>query len=147
VGTLPELLDLLGVAASAGLPVAAALEVVAPRAPAPWSGAVGACLAAAGEGALLAEALPTLTEHAGEAAGPLVGVLRSALVDGDRLVPGLAGLAADARDLRRRRAQEAAGRLPVRLLAPLVACSLPAVAVLTIVPIVAGALAGLRLEP
>jgi pilus assembly protein TadC len=76
-----------------------------------------------------------------------VGVLRSALVDGERLAPGLAGLAADARDLRRRRAEEAAARLPVRLLLPLVCCSLPAVAVLTIVPILAGALRGLRLSP
>ena len=62
------------------------------------------------------------------------------------LVAGLDRLAADARDLRRRRAVEAARRVPVRLLLPLVACSLPAFALLTIVPIVVGALEALDLS-
>ena len=76
---------------------------------------------------------------------PLRALLRSAADDGADLVAGLDRLAADARDLRRRRAEEAARRIPVRLLLPLVACSLPAFALLTIVPIVAGALRALDL--
>lgn len=147
VDTLPEVLDLLGLAAAAGLPVAASVELVADRAPSPWNVALAAVVDAAVEGALLHDALAAVAHYAGPAADPLVGVLQSALSDGDRLEPGLAALAADARDLRRRRAQEAAARLPVRLLLPLVVCSLPAVAVLTIVPILAGALRGLRLAP
>jgi tight adherence protein C len=74
----------------------------------------------------------------------LVAVLRSGLVDGDRLAADLLRVAVDGRDLRRRRAEEQARRIPVRLLLPLVSCSLPAFAVLSIVPIVAGTLDGLR---
>ena len=83
----------------------------------------------------------------GDEAAPLIGVLRAGLVDGDRLGELLTRLATDSRDLRRRRAQEQARRIPVRLLLPLVACSLPAFAVLTIVPILAGALHDLRWPP
>ena len=83
--------------------------------------------------------------HHGDLARPLVAGVRAALDDGDSFGPTLARLAVDARDLRRRRAEESARRLPVRLLLPLVTCSLPAFAVLTVVPILAGALSGLRL--
>ena len=93
----------------------------------------------------MVDALDHLVGRHGDLARPLVGVLRAALDDGDALGPGLGRLCVDARDLRRRHAEEAARRLPVRLLLPLVTCSLPAFAVLTVVPILAGALTGLRL--
>jgi len=145
VTSLPEVVDLLAVAVAAGLPVAAAVTAVAPRAPEPWGSALRSCCDAAHGGMLLSEALRGLPAAAGDVAHPLVGVLRSGLADGDGVGAGLRRLAADARDLRRRRAEEQARRIPVRLLLPLVACSLPAFAVLTIVPILAGALRGLRL--
>jgi tight adherence protein C len=146
VASLPEVIDLLSVAVRSGLPVAAALGAVSGRSPPPWRQALEGCLQLAAEGALLHEALGSLAA-VGDEAAPLIGALRAGLVDGDRLDEPLARLAADARDLRRRRAQEQARRIPVRLLLPLVACSLPAFAVLTIVPILAGALHDLRWPP
>lgn len=144
LAALPELVDLLAVAAAAGLPAGAALPAVTRRVPSPWREPLDAVEVAVGQGRRLGEALAVLVEHHGDLARPLVAVLRAALDDGDALAPGLARLAADTRDLRRRRAEESARRVPVRLLLPLVACSLPAFAVLTVVPIVAGALSGLR---
>jgi pilus assembly protein TadC len=146
VATLPEVVDLLTVAVGSGLPVAAAIGAVSGRSPPPWRQALDDCLRLAADGALLDEALGSLA-RLGDEAAPLVGALRAGLVDGDRLAEQLARLAADARDLRRRRAQERARTIPVRLLLPLVACSLPAFAVLTIVPILAGALHDLRWPP
>jgi tight adherence protein C len=144
LATLPDLVDLLGVAAAAGLPPLPAVVAVAERAPAPWRAPLLAAVAEAGQGRRAVDALHHLRSAHGDLARPLAAVLRAGLDDGDAFVPGLAALAADTRDLRRRRAEEAARRIPVRLLLPLVLCSLPAAAVLTIVPIVAGALDGLR---
>jgi tight adherence protein C len=142
---LPELLDLLAVAVAAGLPAASAVAAVARRSPEPWRPAFDSVEHAVARGARLVDGLDRLVEHHGDLARPLVAALGAALDDGDSLGPALARLAVDARDLRRRRAEEAARRLPVRLLLPLVACSLPAFAVLTVVPILAGALSGIRL--
>jgi tight adherence protein C len=143
--TLPELVDLLAVAAGAGLPVGAAMAAVAPWAPAPWRAALVACNDARADGWLLHDALGHVEAVEPATAGPLVAALRAGLADGDGLPYALARLATDARDLRRRSAEERARALPVRLLLPLVGCSLPAFVVLTIVPILAGALRGLRL--
>jgi tight adherence protein C len=145
VTTLPDAVDLLLVAARAGLPVAAAVGAVAPRAPPPWGPALLGVLDRADRGERVVDALDELVLVAGEAAHPLRSVLRAALDDGDDLVAGLDRLGADARDARRRRAEEAARRIPVRLLLPLVTCSLPAFALLSIVPILVGALGALDL--
>lgn len=143
--TLPEVVDLLAVAASAGLPVSAAVAAVTPWAPEPWRAGLTAAMEAGAAGWLLHDALGHLDAVGAGTAAPLVAVLRAGLADGDGVVDGLARLATDARDLRRRRAEEQARAMPVRLLLPLVGCSLPAFVVLTIVPILAGALQGLRL--
>lgn len=142
--SLPDVVDLLAVAAASGLPAGAAVVAVVPRLPEPWRSGFTACLARADDGDLLADALGHLPTVVGDPARPVVAVLRAGLADGDRLAGELGRLAVDARDLRRRRAEEQARRIPVRLLLPLVTCSLPAFAVLSIVPIVAGALDGLR---
>lgn len=142
--TVPDVVDLLAVAAASGLPSGAAVAAVAPRVPEPWRSALAGCLEWAAAGELLTDAIGHLPAAVGDAARPVVAVLRAGLADGDRLAAELARLAVDARDLRRRRAEEQARRIPVRLLLPLVVCSLPAFAVLSIVPIVAGALDGLR---
>jgi hypothetical protein len=121
---------------------------IAGRAPPPWGQALAAVIDRTGRGERFGEAVDELTFVGGAAAvgHPLRSLLRSAADDGADLVGGLERLAADARDLRRRRAEEAARRVPVRLLLPLVACSLPAFALLTIVPIVVGALRALDLS-
>jgi tight adherence protein C len=143
--TYPDVVDLLAVAAASGLPAGPAVAAVAARVPAPWPDAFAACLARAEAGELFADALDAVIAHAGDVARPLVATLRAGLADGDRLAADLMRVAVDGRDLRRRRAEEQARRIPVRLLLPLVTCSLPAFAVLSIVPIVAGTLGGLHL--
>lgn len=145
VAALPEAIDLLAVAARAGLPAPSALAAVTERAPPPWGATFASVLARAGRGERFVDALDELVAGVGEPGHPLRSVLRAA-ADGDvDLVVGLDRIGADARDSRRRRAEEAARRVPVRLLLPLVACSLPAFALLSIVPIVAGALRALDL--
>jgi Flp pilus assembly protein TadB len=144
LSTLPDVIDLLALAADAGLPVAGAVAAAATWSPQPWRAALEGCVAACAGGSLLHDALGRL-DDVDAGAGPLVAVLRAGLADGDGLVAGLRRLATDARDARHRRAEERARALPVRLLLPLVGCSLPAFVVLTIVPILAGALRGLRL--
>ena len=59
------------------------------------------------------------------------------------LVPGLERAGLELRLARRRRAEEAARRLPVRLLAPLLTCVLPAFVLLTVVPLLVAALRSL----
>lgn len=145
LAALPDAVDLLGIAARAGLPALAALGAVASRAPPPWGEAMAAVVDRAERGERLVDALDELPARCGEVAHPLRAVLRAAADDGADLPAALDRLAADTRDLRRRRAEEAARRLPVRLLFPLVACSLPAFALLSIVPILAGALRALDL--
>ena len=64
--------------------------------------------------------------------------------DGLPLAPALDRLAADARTTRRRLGEAAARRLPVRLIFPLVTCTLPSFVLLAIAPAVLGALSTLR---
>jgi tight adherence protein C len=80
---------------------------------------------------------------------PGIRALAAALVDAERygtaLGPTLDRLAVDARMARHRRAEEAARRVPVKLLFPLVTCILPAFGLLTVAPLIAGGLRALRL--
>lgn len=75
--------------------------------------------------------------------------LVSALVAHDRygspIADNLARLAADSRADARRRAEQAARRLPVTLLFPLTVCVLPAFLLLTVVPAAIDALSGFSL--
>ena len=83
--------------------------------------------------------------RAGEAPRPLVAALVASDRYGAPLADNLARLADEVRRDRRRRAEEAARRVPVKLLFPLVTCVLPAFALLTVAPLLAGALRSLRL--
>lgn len=143
VTALPDTIDLLAIAARAGLPAPGAVAGVAERAPPPWGPALASAAARAARGERFADALTELDGVGDDLGHPLRSLLRAAAEEGADLVAGLDRLAIDARDLRRRRAEEGARRVPVRLLLPLVVCSLPAFALLTIVPIVAGALGAL----
>ena len=138
---LPEAVDLFSLAASAGLSVRLAVDAVAPR----LTGPVGAALRRAARqmrlGVDTAEALEALT--AAPAADPLrllVRPLVDALRYGSPLGPALERAAAVARTERRRQAEMAARRVPLRLLFPLTFCVLPAFVLLTIVPTVAQSL-------
>jgi Flp pilus assembly protein TadB len=142
---LPEVVDLLRLAVGAGLTVPLAVRAVSGRP----AGPVGAALARAVEeterGRRLADALDDLPTRAGEATRSLAAALAGCERYGHAIGPALERLAVECRDRQRRRAEEAARRVPVLLLFPLVLCILPAFALLTVAPLLAGALRALRL--
>jgi Flp pilus assembly protein TadB len=142
---LPDVVDLLVLAVGAGLTVRLAVAAVAHRAPGP----LGAELARAGQeadlGRRLADALDDIPERAGEATRPLVAALVSSERYGAPLGSSLERLAHEVRADRRRRAEEAARKVPVKLLFPLVSCTLPAFGLLTVAPLIASAVRSLRL--
>jgi tight adherence protein C len=92
----------------------------------------------------LADALDALPQRLGETARPLAATIGNAERYGTPLGPALESLAHEARRERRRAADEAARTLPVKLCFPLVCCTLPAFVLLTIAPLVAGAIRTLR---
>jgi tight adherence protein C len=141
---VPELVDLLRLATSAGQPVRQALEAVARRAPALLRPAIRDAVRATEQGLPLAVGLERMAERLGPAGTGLVAALDRSAATGAALGPLLAEVAADARDARRRSAQEAARRLPVSLLFPLVCCTLPAAVLVAVVPVVVVALGSLR---
>lgn len=142
---LPEVVDLLVLAVGAGLTVRLAVAAVARRSPGP----LGAELARAGHdadlGRRLADALDGIPERAGEATRPLVAALIASERYGAPLGASLERLAHEVRADRRRRAEEAARKVPVKLLFPLVSCTLPAFGLLTVAPLIASAVRSLRL--
>jgi len=142
---LPEAVDLLQLAVGAGLSVHQALAAVTRRLGGPLGDELTRALAEAGRGQRLADALDAVPARAGEVVRPLVAALTACERYGAPLAAGLERLAADVRADNRRRAEAAARRVPVKLLFPLVVCILPAFGLLTVAPLVAGALRSLRL--
>jgi tight adherence protein C len=142
---LPEVVDLLVLAVGAGYTVPLALDAVARRGAGDLAARLGEVVAATQQGARLADALERLPETTGETVRPLVVALVAAERYGAPLVAALERLAAEVRANRRRRADEAARKVSVKLLFPLVTCILPAFALLTVAPLIASALQSLRL--
>lgn len=142
---VPEVADLLVVAAGAGLTVPLAVDVVARRGTGPLALHLAHAAADAAAGRRLVDVLDELPSRAGEPARPLAAALLACLRDGAPAGPTLTALAAEARDHERRRVEAAARRVPVLLLFPLVLCVLPAFALLTVAPLVADAFTALRL--
>lgn len=145
VRELPDAVDLFRIAVGGGLTVRHAVDAVRTVSDGPIERALGAVVRRVSYGERLADALPSLIDELGEAARPLVAVLVSAERDGAPLREPLERVAWVTRDVRRRHAEEAARRVPVQLLFPLVVCVLPAFAVLTVVPLLAGTLRTLSL--
>jgi pilus assembly protein TadC len=135
--------DLFRVAVNAGLTVHDAVREVSRVVAGPVEASLNEVQRRVGLGHRLSDALPLLVE-VGEPIRPLVRVLVSAERDGAPLAEPLERVSEHARDVRRRSAEEAARRVPVRLLLPLVACVLPAFVLLTVVPLLAGTLQTLR---
>jgi hypothetical protein len=140
---LPDLVDLLRLCTTGGLSLPLAHAAVAPRVPPPLGPALHAAEAATRAGAARADALLDSLRPLGERAAALAQVLADHLRYGVPLGPALDRLALELRLDRRRHAEQAARRVPVRLLAPLVACTLPAFALLTVVPLLGASLQGL----
>ena len=145
---VPDVIDLFAVAIASGLNTRLALGAVAERAP---PGDLADALArverhVACTGARLADAIERLPEElATDVIRPLVAAITDAERYGAALGPTLDRLAEDARRNRQRQAEEAARRIPVKLLFPLVTCILPAFGLLTVAPLIAGGLRALRL--
>ena len=118
---------------------------LASLAPAPFAAAFAEVDRRVGRGQRLADAVDALPEHLGEPARAIAATISGAERYGAPLAPALELLAHDARRERRRPAEETARTLPVKLCFPLVCCTLPAFVLLTIAPLVAGALRSLRL--
>lgn len=141
---LPEAVDLLSLAVGAGMNVPLAVAAVARRSPGPVAAALAVAVRQAAAGRRLGDGLADLPASLGEDVRPLVAALVSSERYGTSAAERLDRLAAELRTERRRRAEEAARRVPVKLLFPLVCCILPAFALLTVAPLLAGALSALR---
>jgi tight adherence protein C len=135
--------DLLALTTAAGLPVSVALEAIGDRPGGPLGSAIAAATRHIQRGGTTAGALASLGA-AGPPARPLVEALAQHDRYGTPLGPALDRVAIEARASRRRRAEEAARRLPVTLLFPLVLTTFPAFVLLTVVPLLAGSLSALR---
>lgn len=142
---LPDVVDLLVLGVSSGLTVHLAVARVAARAPGPLAEELARVMHEVGLGRRLSDALDDLPVRAGEPMRPVVAALVASERYGAPLVAGLERLADEVRRDRRRRAEEAARKVPVKLLFPLVLCTLPAFGLLTVAPLVASAVRSLHL--
>ncbi len=139
VEDLPVVVELFRLAVGAGASIHQAVPAVAARTGGRFRTALDSVLAREAMGEPLADALDRLADL-----GPVVHPLAAALVVAERhgapVGLRLERLAHDARLGHRRRAEEAARRLPVQLLFPLVGCILPAFGLLTVVPLLAASM-------
>jgi tight adherence protein C len=140
---LPDAVDLLLLCTEAGWSLPVAHPRVAPGVPGPVGAALRASHGAAERGQPRAEALIEALSPLGDRARALAHLLADHLRYGVALGPGLERVGLELRLDRRRRAELDARRVPVRLLGPLVACILPAFALLTVVPLLAASLRAL----
>jgi hypothetical protein len=140
---LPDVVDLLVLTTAAGLPITAAVTAIGRRPGGPLGAALERAATHVERGGTTASALGLVLDHAGASARPLVEALGAHDRYGTPLAPALERVAIESRLRRRRQAEEAARRLPVTLLFPLVLTTLPAFALLTVVPLLAGSFGSL----
>ena len=134
VGDLAEAVDLFLLGTSAGLTVWLTLEEVAKHMQCPLGETLREAVRRVNLGNSLAETLDWLShQHNGQ-----LRLLTRPLIEAERygvaLEPSLLRARDEARQLRRRQAETAARRVPVKLMFPLVICILPAFGLLTVVP-------------
>ena len=142
---LPDVVDLLALTTAAGLPITAALCAIGRRPGGPLGAALARAAAHIERGGTTAAALEPRRRRHGASTRPLVDALAAHDRYGTPLAPALERVAIESRLRRRRQAEEAARRLPVTLLFPLVLTTLPAFALLTVVPLLAGSFGSLSL--
>ncbi len=141
---LPDAVDLFGIALGSGLTVPLALAVVAPRAPPPLGPSLAEAEVRFRHGEPLERSLARIVDQA-PVVRPLVNVLVAAHCDGAPVADALVRLGEEQRVVRRRAAEARARQVPIRMLFPLVGCTLPAFVLVTVVPPVVSALADLGL--
>jgi tight adherence protein C len=135
---LPDVVDLLLLGVDSGLTVRLSIEAVASHADGMVATRFASGLDQMRMGRRLVDVLDEVQSELGERVRPLVGVLLDAELYGTPLRDPLERVGTELRLERRRRAEEAARRVPVKLLFPLVFCTLPAFALVTVVPLLAG---------
>lgn len=133
---LPEVIDLITVVVGAGGTVADALRVVQARGPETIRPLLVTLLDRARAGTTIRVTLTSMTESFGEGYRPLSSALLGTVRDGAPVSSLLGRLGDEARAARRNRNLRLARQLPVQLLFPVVLCTLPAVVVGAVVPIV-----------
>lgn len=136
---LPVIVDLVGVAVVAGCTPFLAIEHASRYGPQRSGRALREVTYACALGQSLDDALRDLGIRL-PALRPIAEALRTSARLGSPAAPALARLAAEVRADARRRAEARARTVPVRLCFPLVACVLPAFALLTVAPVVLGGL-------
>ena len=141
---LPDLIDLVVATVRAGHSPSQAVEQLETVTPYVFATALREVHRQITLGELFAVAIQELPRRLGTLALPLADSLAMADRYGLPLGPVLDRLADEARAQRRRNAEAAARRLPVRLSFPLVCCTLPSFAILSIVPLLAGTISSLR---
>ena len=134
IGDLAEVIDLFLLGTSAGLTVWLTLEEVSKHAQGQLGETLRDAVHRVNLGTSLTETLDWLShQHNGQ-----LRLLTRPLIEAERygvaLEPSLLRAREEARQLRRRQAEIAARRVPVKLMFPLVLCILPAFGLLTVVP-------------
>ena len=140
---LPEMIDLLGLVVGAGRPTVLALSDIGPRVPEPFRSELLSVVRRTAAGESFVDSVRRLRDSLGPSVSPVVHAVTAAEIDGTPLRPALQRAADEAQRRRRVRAQEAARRVPVLMLFPLVFCVLPAFCLLTVVPLLVGTISDL----
>jgi Flp pilus assembly protein TadB len=150
---LSLLLDLLRVAVSSGLTIRQAIGVTCGTAAEHGADGelarlLGTAIESEANGVRLTDFIAALPDL--PVIGPELRLLAATLLATERYGtppgPGLAALAEDVRDARRRTAETDAQRVPIKMLAPLILLLLPSFVLLTIAPLLAGGLRSLGLS-
>lgn len=126
-----------------GATVPQTVAAVAPHLHGRLGGAFATALQRHRAGGLFDTELGRVVTELGDPVTDLVGILRAAHSDGDPVEPALVRLGDRLRDERRRATETRVRALSVRLLVPLVCCSLPGFVLITVVPLAVDALGGL----
>jgi tight adherence protein C len=142
VRDLPDVIDLLVLAVSAGTNTHLALEVVAREGEGPVAEAFASALGRTSLGVRLQDALVEAPDL-GDGFRSLADVLRDADALGAPLLDRLRRSGTDARRERSRARLASVRAVPVKLLFPLVLCTLPGFGLLTVVPMVLRAMPSL----
>lgn len=136
----PDTVDLLEALVRAGLTPVLAVSELAERAPSRWRSAFSMVNSARLRGLRFVDALDALEHELGAPGRAVLDALSASERYGQPLVPALERLSEQARFARRMHNDVLARRLPVRLSIPLVCCTLPSFVLLTIAPLLIGAL-------
>ena len=143
-GAIPELIDLIRLALDSGCTIPLAFNAIAGRYQGPLAGDLAVVARDLAEGQGTANALEGLLARVGEPVRPLCAALLAGERYGLPTAAMLDALAIEARATRRRYDEQRARRLPITMLFPLITCTLPAFALLTVVPLLASGLQAVR---